>query len=61
MELPDETVGLNDALERLERELILRAYRRAGGVKTRTAELLGIKASALYYKLEKYGIPTADA
>jgi len=61
LELPDETVGLNDALERLERELILRAYRRAGGVKTRTAELLGIKASALYYKLEKYGIPTADA
>jgi DNA-binding protein Fis len=26
------------------------------GVKTQAAELLGIKASALYYKLDKYGL-----
>ncbi|HLG20975.1 MAG TPA: sigma-54 dependent transcriptional regulator [Bdellovibrionota bacterium] len=49
-------VSLNDALEQLERELILKAYQETGGVKTRTAQLLGIKTSALYYKLEKYGI-----
>ena len=47
---------LPEALEKLERELILRAYKEAGGVKTKTAQLLGIKTSALYYKLEKYGI-----
>jgi len=29
---------------------------RAGGVKAEAARLLGLKPSALYYKLEKYGI-----
>jgi len=56
LELPSTGVSLNDALEQLERQLILRAYEEAGGVKTKTAQLLGIKTSALYYKLEKYGI-----
>jgi two-component system response regulator HydG len=35
--------------------LIRQAYEKSGGVKTETARLLGIKTSALYYKLEKYG------
>lgn len=43
-------------LDDLERQLILKAYTKAGRVKTETARLLGIKTSALYYKLEKYGI-----
>ena len=47
---------LPDILEELERQLIERAYADAGGVKAETARLLGIKASALYYKLEKYGL-----
>ncbi|MDC0713661.1 sigma-54 dependent transcriptional regulator [Stigmatella sp. ncwal1] len=46
---------LPDILEDLERQLIARAYEKAGHVKTETARLLGIKTSALYYKLEKYG------
>ena len=46
---------LPDILEDLEKELIARAYEKAKGVKTETARLLGIKTSALYYKLEKYG------
>ncbi|AEI62426.1 sigma-54-dependent transcriptional regulator [Corallococcus macrosporus] len=46
---------LPDILEDLERQLIARAYEKASGVKTETARLLGIKTSALYYKLEKYG------
>jgi two-component system response regulator HydG len=48
--------GLTEVLEDLERQLILAAYERAKGVKAETARLLGIKPSALYYKLEKYGI-----
>ena len=48
--------ALPDILDGLERELILKAYEKAKGVKTETARLLGIKTSALYYKLEKYGI-----
>jgi two-component system, NtrC family, response regulator HydG len=56
IELPSKGVTLDQALETLERQLILRAYEEASGVKTKTAQLLGIKTSALYYKLEKYGI-----
>ncbi|MCB1152276.1 sigma-54-dependent Fis family transcriptional regulator [bacterium] len=47
---------LNEILEDLERSLIKEAYERSGRVKTETAKLLGIKTSALYYKLEKYGL-----
>jgi len=56
--IPSGDRSLTDILEDLERRLILGAYRRARGVKAETARLLGIKPSALYYKLEKYGIAT---
>jgi len=51
-----KNLTLDEALEEVEKRLILKAYQETGGVKTRTAEKLGIKTSALYYKLEKYGI-----
>jgi two-component system response regulator HydG len=54
--IPELDKPLPDVLDDLERALILRAYEKAGGVKTETARLLGVKPSALYYKLEKYGI-----
>ena len=47
---------LPDILEDLERQLVAAAYQRARGVKAEAARLLGLKPSALYYKLEKYGI-----
>jgi two-component system response regulator HydG len=56
LEVPRGEVPLPDILEDLEKQLILKAYEKARGVKTETARLLGIKTSALYYKLEKYGI-----
>ncbi|MDB4954337.1 MAG: sasR [Myxococcales bacterium] len=49
-------MSLPEILDDLERQLILKAYTKAAHVKTETARLLGIKTSALYYKLEKYGI-----
>ena len=52
----DGSQSLPDLLDSLERQYILDAWEKAGGVKTRVAELLGGKPSALYYKLEKYGI-----
>lgn len=55
-----ENVPLEQALEQLEKKLILEALEKTGGVKTKTAEALGIKTSALYYKLEKYGIHIKD-
>ena len=54
--LPKGRLPLNRMLEDLERQLIERALEEAKGVKTKTAEILGIKTSALYYKLEKYGM-----
>jgi len=54
--LPSGIVPLNDALDRLERALLERALEQAGGVKAEAARLLQIKASALYYKLEKHGL-----
>jgi two-component system response regulator HydG len=54
--VPTGDRSLTDILEDLERQLVAAAYARAGGVKAEAARLLGIKPSALYYKLEKYGI-----
>jgi DNA-binding NtrC family response regulator len=56
---PPGVVPLRDAVERLEREMIRRAMEAAGGVKQEAARQLGLKPSVLYYKLEKYGIPTS--
>jgi two-component system response regulator HydG len=58
--VPSGEMSLPDILEDLERQLIVRAYEKSGGVKTECARLLGIKTSALYYKLEKYGVGTIE-
>ncbi|HJZ87221.1 MAG TPA: sigma-54 dependent transcriptional regulator [Polyangia bacterium] len=60
LEIPRGEMSLPEILEDLERQLILKAYEKAKGVKTETARLLGIKTSALYYKLEKYKIGSSD-
>jgi two-component system response regulator HydG len=54
--IPKGDIPLNEMLESLEKQLLERAFERARGVKTRMAAILGIKTSALYYKLEKYGM-----
>jgi len=51
-----EDLSLNEVLARVEKEAIVRALTKASGVKTEAARLLGLKPSALYYKLEKYGL-----
>ena len=56
VEYSGSKLGLNEQLDSLERDLICRAMEESKGVKTQAAELLGIKTSALYYKLEKYGV-----
>ncbi|MEO1228802.1 MAG: sigma-54 dependent transcriptional regulator [Myxococcota bacterium] len=55
------SMTLPDFLEAIERREILDAYETSGGVKTETARKLGIKTSALYYKLEKYGVGTINS
>ena len=55
-QLPNENLDLNQTLEDVERALIERAMSHAHGVKAEAARLLGIKATTLLYKLEKYGM-----
>ena len=52
----DGSLLLNERLDEVERDLIARAMEEAQHVKTKAAALLGIKTSALYYKLDKYGL-----
>ncbi len=54
--LPSDGTDLNQMVESLEEKLLRQALEQAGGVKAEAARLLGLKASALYYKLDKYGI-----
>jgi two-component system, NtrC family, response regulator HydG len=54
--LTSEGLDLNRVVEGMEERLLRQALEQAGGVKAEAARLLGLKASALYYKLEKYGI-----
>jgi two-component system response regulator HydG len=54
--IPRGGLDLNQAVEGLEERLLRRALEQARGVKAEAARLLGLKTSALYYKLEKYGI-----
>ena len=53
-ELP--RVRLDDALDRLEREMILRALEETKQVKARAARVLGISERSLWYKLRKHGL-----
>jgi DNA-binding NtrC family response regulator len=54
--LPEGGTDLTRVVEGMEERLLRQALSRAGGVKAEAARLLGLKPSALYYKLEKYGI-----
>ena len=48
--------SLKIRMEKIERELIQNAMADNDGNKKKAAKHLGVKATALYYKLEKYGL-----
>ena len=49
-------LNLREALTRLERDLLLEAQRRAGGVRKEAARLLGVDPRNLAYYLRKHGL-----
>ena len=53
---PHNHLPLEDALYAFEKQLLLQAMKQANGVKNQAAKILGIGASTLYYKLEKFGL-----
>ena len=52
----DETIDLDAFLQQIERELIQRAVRRAGGNKTQAAKLLGLNRPRLYRRMVQLGL-----
>jgi two-component system response regulator PilR (NtrC family) len=57
-ELPEDGLNFNEELARFEKLLIEKAMAKAGGSKTRAAELLKISYDSLHYRCEKLGIRT---
>lgn len=51
-----EKMGLDSALEKIEKSMIEKALLKTQGVRSEAARILGVKTSAFYYKLEKYGL-----
>jgi two-component system response regulator PilR (NtrC family) len=60
-EFPDTGLDLDARLADLERELILGALARSGGVRKRAAKLLQISFRSLRYRLQKLGIEVGRA
>jgi len=54
--LGDRELNLREALNKLERELLLEAHRRAGGVRKEAAHLLGIDPRNLSYYMRKHDL-----
>lgn len=55
-EMDDENINLNEAMEKLEKQIIVQALEKTAHNKAQTAKILGIHSSALYRKLSKYGL-----
>jgi two-component system, NtrC family, response regulator HydG len=54
--IADSFMNLEAVLDSVEKRHLENAMKAAGGVKAKAARLLGIKESALYYKLEKHNL-----
>jgi transcriptional regulator with PAS, ATPase and Fis domain len=55
---PVETSYLGSFYESVDREMVLNALEKAGGSRTRAAEILNISRKTLYLKMKKLGIET---
>ena len=58
--IPEGGVQLDHLVNEYERGLLQEALERAGGVKKRAAQLLGISFRSFRYRLEKLGLEGAD-
>ena len=57
IDLEQGGMNLREAVDRLERELIVRVLGECGGNKTKAGEILGIPRQTLKYKMDRLGIP----
>jgi two-component system, NtrC family, response regulator PilR len=56
IDLPESGFQLEAHIQQLEREYIVEALRRAGGIQSRAAEILGMTFRSFRYYAKKYGI-----
>ncbi|MGB5986251.1 MAG: sigma-54 dependent transcriptional regulator [Desulfobacterales bacterium] len=67
LQLPDQPINCKSAggpanlsLEETERDTIVRALKKSGGVQKDAAELLGISRRSIHYKIRKFNIDVAE-
>ncbi len=53
-EIPDAGINLETLLEHIEKSLLTKALKKAGGVKTEAAKLLGLSFRSFRHRLQKY-------
>ncbi len=54
IELPDLGFNIDDYIAKIEEELLDKALQKAGGIKTKAAEILGLSFREFRYRLNKY-------
>jgi DNA-binding NtrC family response regulator len=57
---PESDLNLREAVNRLERDLLVEAQRRADGVRKEAARLLGVDPRNLSYYLRKHGLTDTE-
>jgi two-component system response regulator PilR (NtrC family) len=57
IKIPPEGINLERTVEDFEKAIITEALKKAGGVKKKAAELLGLSFRSMRYRLSKYGNP----
>ncbi len=60
MEIPPEGIVLDEAIARIEKELVEKAFQLSGDNVAKTARLLNVPRGTLRYKLDKYGLKSQD-
>jgi DNA-binding NtrC family response regulator len=56
IELGESGIDLNEMVSALERDMIMKALEKAGGVRSKAAQLLGLNRTTLLEKIKKMGI-----
>lgn len=60
IEVTEAGLDLDKILGQIEKEILIKGIHTAGGVKKRAAKLLNITFRSMRYRVEKYGLGTAD-
>lgn len=60
IQIGDAGIDLEKVIGQIEKELLVKAIHQANGVKKRAAKLLGISFRSMRYRVEKYGLGSAD-